>query len=114
MENKTAKLIGVAAAVATGTMMSAPAQAVAQPVPVAHSYADLLMPVPDAVSRLAADDAAAPAQVMGGDDAYRHHHHHHHHNRRWYRQHGYMWDGRAWVIRQMHHHHHHHHHHNHN
>lgn len=118
MGNKTIKVIGAAAVVAAGAVVAAPASA--DPIPAAASYADLLQPVSNAMSRLSADDTArqnAPAQLFeaqynpgGPIDHHHHHHHHHHHNRRWYSQHGYIWNGRTWVLRPRHHHHHHHHH----
>ena len=115
MENKTMNVVGAAAVIAAGVAAATPASA--DPIPPAASYADLLQPVPDAVDRLTDADAArdaAPAQLFeaqyyGGGQAY-HHHHHHHHTRRWYSQHGYYWNGRAWVLRPVRHHHHHHHH----
>lgn len=114
MDRKTATLLGAGAALAAGpALASAPATAPA--VPIAASYAELLAPIPNAVERLQASDAeveAQPqlirAQYMAGPH---HHHHHHHHNRRWYRSHGYIWSGGAWIIRPVAHHHHHHHHH---
>ena len=117
MEGKTINAIGAAAVVAAGAVLTAPASA--DPVPAAASYADLLAPVPNAMSRLAADDASrdsAPAQLVeaqyypNGAVDHHHHHHHHHHSRRWYYQHGYIWNGRMWVLRPVRHHHHHHHH----
>jgi len=107
-------LAGAATAVmAAGAMASAPAMA--DPIPVATSYADLFEPVPNAMERLSADDASQPtahlelAQWAPGN--YHHHHHHHHHNRAWYLSNGYYWYGGRWVLRPVHHHHHHHHHH---
>src|SRR5579884_3307305 len=118
MDSKTINVIGAAAVVAAGASIGVAASA--DPVPAAASYADLLQPVPDAASRLAADDEArqgAPAELFkaqynpGGPVAHHHHHHHHHHHsRRWYYQHGYIWNGRMWVLRPVRHHHHHHHH----
>ena len=116
METKTINMIGAAAVIAVGAATAAPASA--EPIPAAASYADLLQPVSDAMSRLTADDAArqnAPAELYraqynpGGPVDHHHHHHHHHHNRRWYMQHGYYWNGRTWMMRPRHHHHHHHH-----
>lgn len=113
MEKKTINAIGAAAVIAAGTATAA--AAAPDPIPAAASYADLLQPVPQAASLLKADDAGrenAPAQLFeaqynpGGP--VNHHHHHHHHNRQWYLQHGYMWNGRMWVLRPRHHHHHHH------
>ena len=120
MKRSTAILAGAATvALAAGGMTASPA--IADPIPVATSYADLLVPVPDAMERLAAADANQPAahlelaQWNGQQNGnYHHHHHHHHHvyrNRGWYRANGYSWDGGRWVLRPRHHHHHHHHHH---
>ena len=115
METKTINMIGAAAVIAVGAATASPATA--DPIPPAASYADLLQPVPNAMSRLNADDAArqnAPAELYQaqynpGGPVDHHHHHHHHHNRRWYMQHGYYWNGRTWMMRPRHHHHHHHH-----
>ncbi len=100
------------AALAAGTTISSPAMA--DPIPAATSYADLLEPVPDAMERLAADDANQPAAHLQlaqyqGNYHHHHHHHHHHHGRRWYQANGYSYYGGRWVIRPVHHHHHHHH-----
>jgi hypothetical protein len=96
-------VVGAASALALG----APATCTAAPgqLPAAQTYAELLDPIPDAVSRLktqwgdgdlglAVDESPAvePVQYY-----YHHHHHHHHHHHWWYRR--------------YHHHHHHHHHH---
>lgn len=91
--------------------------AMADPIPAARSYAELLEPVPDAMARIHADDAMAagearmiPAQLnigIGIGDA--HHHHHHHHSRRWYRANGYFWNGQVWILGRPQYHHHHHH-----
>ncbi len=114
MDKKLAALLGAAAAVAT----VGGAQAATHPNPTssealqASSYADLLMPVPDAVSALKADNAAqaANADMNGAQVAqyyYHHHHHHHHHYRRHHHHHSYWW----YRHHRRHHHHHHHHHH---
>jgi len=117
MTRKTAMLAGAAAIVLGGGAVLAPV-AMAEPIPAAHSYADLLEPVPDARARLHADDAMAaseahviPAGINIGIGI-GHHHHHHHYSARWYRDHGYVWGGRGWVIQMRPRHHHHHHHHN--
>ena len=118
MKRSTTMLAGAATvALAAGAMASSPAMA--DPIPVATSYADLLVPVPNAMERLAADDANQPAAHMelaqyGGPMNHHHHHHHHHHNRRWYRANGYYYNGGQWILRPVHHHHHHHHHHHQN
>lgn len=117
VDNKTINAIGAAAVLVTGA--AAGTAAAADPVPVAASYADLLQPVSDPEARLSADNAAresAPAlfhEAQYARDQYdhHHHHHHHHHSRRWYYQHGYVWNGRMWVLRPVRYHHHHHHHH---
>jgi len=127
MTSKTNLLAGAAAlsVAAAGAMLST--TAVAEPIPRAMSYADLLEPVPDAMSRLAVDDAAAQsrpakliqAQYWGGyGRPYYHHHHHHHHHHRWIHPYGWYWDGFGWAPRPYyhryyHHHHHHHQHHHH-
>ena len=120
MKRSTAMLAGAATvALAAGALATSPAMA--DPIPLATSYADLLEPVPNAMERLASADANPPAAQMelaqwdnrGGGNYHHHHHHHHHHyrNRAWYRSNGYSWDGGRWVFRPVHHHHHHHHHH---
>jgi hypothetical protein len=121
MQTKTGMLAGAAAIAMTGSVVLAPA-VMADPIPPAASYAELLEPVPDAMARIHADDATAagdarviPAQLQVGIGIGHHHHHHHHHSARWYRHHGYYWNGGAWLQgpppRPHHHHHHHHHHH---
>ena len=59
----------------------------------AQSYAELLDPIPDAVSRLTAPGDDVDGGAMTVELAQYHHHHHHHHH-----------------YRRRHHHHHHHHH----
>ncbi|HEX3440945.1 MAG TPA: hypothetical protein VHT93_11415 [Pseudolabrys sp.] len=90
MDKRIAGLLGAAAAV---TALSG-VQANAAPAQAA-SYADLLQPVPNAVSALQADDerrAAEPeARVQLAQYHHHHHwrrtHHHHHHWRRHYHHH---------------------------
>ncbi|HTW71233.1 MAG TPA: hypothetical protein VME47_15205 [Acetobacteraceae bacterium] len=105
MDRKTAGLIGTVAGLATMGVAHAaipPAPDAAQALQVS-SYAELLVPVPNARDLLKVDDAARArpegelqlAQYYGPPPAYHHHHHHHHHHHAYYR-----------------HHHHHHHHHN--
>jgi hypothetical protein len=111
MANKTSTMVGVV--LATGAAFAVPQAADARPIPVAESYAELLKPLPNAIERLKLADAErteAPLQVTPVQD-HHHHHHHHHHSREWYRSHGYIWSGGAWILRPVHHHHHHHHHH---
>jgi hypothetical protein len=77
MKRSTAMLAGAATmALAAGAVASSPAMA--DPIPVATSYADLLNPVPNAMERLAADDANQPAARMelaqyGGPVDHHHH-----------------------------------------
>ncbi len=110
MDKKFAGLLGAVAGVATlgGAAHATPATAANVEPMAAHSYADLLAPVPDALTALKADDAARANQpqlqlansvVIRSD----HHHHHHHHHAR----------HRVIVIKHHRHHHHHHHHHHH-
>jgi hypothetical protein len=139
-------MLAGAAAIAIGSSLTVAPVAMADPIPQAQSYADLLVPVPDAMARLHADDEimadahVIPAQLSLGINLGHHHHHHHHHSARWYRNHGYAWNGQVWVmgpppmwhnhhadwyrsrgwawngngwVQPRHHHHHHHHHHNH-
>ena len=95
MDKKTMSLVGAVAALVPGV-------AAAAPVSSAAAYADLLKPIPNALSQLAtADELAAARDAQNGElvqFAGWHHHHHrwgrHHHHHRWW--------GR-------HHHHHHHH-----
>jgi len=121
MKTNIAILVGVgAAAVAAGLPLAMPAAA--QPIPSAANYAELLEPVPDAMSRLQIHDELVSAQPgletvqyrrYEGDYDHHHHHHHHHAMRsgRWYRSHGYDWNGGAWIVRQPDYYDHHHHHH---
>ena len=120
MTGKTLSLI-TAAAIAAGSAAAHASDIVAAPIPLAHSYADLLEPIPNALERLKAADSQAASEEgglveaqyspQGPGPAYHHHHHHHHHSRRWYMRHGYFWNGGQWMLRPIHHHHHHHHHH---
>jgi hypothetical protein len=104
MDKKVAGLIGAV----TSVVAAAPAQAAVAAPPMvdaamqAHSYADLLTPIPNALALLKASSASAtkaelvaPASENEASvqEVQYHHHHHHHHYRR------------------PHHHHHHHHHH---
>lgn len=106
MDKRLAGLLGAAAALTTlGSAQAAPAPA--QTLPAAANYADLLEPVPNAATILAADDQRLREQQPTVQLAQYHHHHHHHH---------------VVVIHRRHHHHHHivirrhrhHHHHHHN
>ena len=119
MKRSSVMLAGAATAALAAGVAASPAMA--EPIPAAMSYADLLQPVPNAMERLAASDANQAAgrvelaQYYRNDDRgnYHHHHHHHHHNwrrnRAWYLNNGYSWYGNQWVRRPVYHHHHHHH-----
>ena len=103
MDKKIAGLLGAVAAVTTVTGAQAATQVSgngAAPLQ-ASSYADLLMPVPNATSALIADNElrarTAPAQRVDGVKVAEDHHHHHHHV--------------VIIKRHRRHHHHHHHHH---
>ncbi|QYE37162.1 hypothetical protein KZX46_22555 (plasmid) [Polymorphobacter sp. PAMC 29334] len=122
MSRKTALLTDAAlvALIVGGALIASPAAA--DPIPPALTYADLFEPVPNAVARLDAADAAVqsrqayliPVQYWDGygdPGRYHHHHHHHHHSARWFYDNGYVWNGYGWVPRPVYHHHHHHHHH---
>ena len=88
----------------------------------ASSFAELLDPVPDAISVLKADDQRARETDANGvqlaqyDEegfggyGYRHHHHHHHHHFRRFEDgpRGYGFGFRHFERRYHHHHHHHH------
>lgn len=109
MDKKLAGLLGAVAGLATMGAAHAATQRAAPvaPLPQAASYAELLGPVSDAPTLLAADDAARTRQssvrVQLAADHHHHHHtkivikprHHHHH--------------RKIIIKKSHHHHHHHH-----
>lgn len=107
MDKKIAGLLGAVAAVTTMTGAQAATQSPADASAAlrASSYADLLMPVPNATEALVADNEALaqgakrPAGVKMAE-YYHHHHHHHHHDV-------------VIIKRHRHHYHHHHHHHHH-
>jgi hypothetical protein len=110
MDKKIAGLLAAASSVALiGSAQAVPAPQPQNSIPSAQSYAELLDPIPNAVERLKADDAALLARAPAGrvklaEDEHHHHHHHHHHD------HGVV------IVhpRERAHHHHHHHHHHHN
>jgi hypothetical protein len=115
MEKKIAGLLGAMATL--GAVNAAQASQAPSPAPTevmrANSFADLLEPIPNAVSLLQAIDQSEPAQAADsnvqlaqiaievGPRRYRHHHHHHHH----------AYGRRIVVVPRFRHHHHHHHHH---
>jgi hypothetical protein len=102
MDKTKMGLVGAITSLAAAGAMGA--QAAPQPVERAHSYAELLEPIPNAVERLALvnsasqPDGARLIEAQYYPDGPMAHHHHHHHRRHWRRRH--------------YHHHHHHHHHN--
>ncbi|MBO0755717.1 MAG: hypothetical protein J2P54_07635 [Bradyrhizobiaceae bacterium] len=120
------KIVGIVGAVAgLASLDATQGAATAAPNPQgfsdAKSYAELLDPIPNALTRLRAADAAAASaaqtenagELSGVELAqyyYRHHHHHHHHHRyfRYYYHHHHHHHHHWWW---RHHHHHHHHHH---
>ena len=119
MSLKTILLASVATtALLAGISVQGVAYAAA--IPVAESYSDLLDPVPDAQTRLMADNfrrERANGVQLAYDSPDHHHHQYHHHyrDREWYQANGYTWDGYRWVLRPRydHHHHHYQHHHHH-
>jgi cobalamin biosynthesis protein CbiG len=100
LDKKIAGLLGAVATVTTMTGAQAATQSPAAALQ-ASSYADLLMPVPNATAALIADNkvlAQTPAKRSLGVQVADEHHHHHHH---------------VIVIKRHHRHYHHHHHHHH-
>lgn len=100
------RLVGAASALAlAGAADAASVPAAPAPVPPAQTFAELLDPIPQAVSRLSTQYGEGElSDAVGAVDErpvqlaqYYHHQHHHHHH--WWHQH--------------HHHHHYHHHHHH-
>jgi hypothetical protein len=111
MDKKIAGLLGAAAALGSFTAAQA-APPVANPAPAeilsANSFADLLEPIPNAVTLLQIVDEAGPIPTANENIQqvqYYYHHHHHHH--------AYRPAPRIIVVppRYRYHHHHHHHHH---
>jgi hypothetical protein len=100
-------LVGAASALAlAGAAEAANVSANPWPVPPAQTFAELLDPIPQAVSRLSTQhgegeltDAVGSVEDRPVQLAQYYHHHHHHHHHHW------------WPWRHRHHHHHHHHHH---
>ena len=102
MDKTIIGLVGAASALALGAPVSS--AAAPGPPPAARTYAELLDPIPDAVSRLKTQwgdgDLVADERPVVELAQYHHHHHHHHW---WHWRHHHHWHWR-------HHHHHHHHH----
>ncbi len=105
MDKTIIGLVGAASALALANG-AGPTSALAGPTPFApaQSYAELLDPIPDAISQATTPEAdaggvlAPSVQLADYHHHYYHHHHYHHHH---YHHHHY------------HHHHYHHHHHHH-
>lgn len=113
MDKKIAGLLAGVAGLATVSTAQAAIQPAPDPAAALRvtSYADLLAPIPDAVTLLAADNAARVQQPSDGVQLaqayyyppysypyYNYHHHHHHHHNNFY--------GRYYNNRRHHHHHH--------
>jgi hypothetical protein len=119
MNKKMVGLLGAASAVASlsGAQAATPSEPDVRSLMEVHSFAELLTPIPNAVSVLEAMDAAAvkmPRAPTAPDASetqvaqfyYHDHHHHHHSYRRFYHHHHHS----HWRRPRYHHHHHHHHH----
>ncbi len=105
MDKTIIGLVGAASALALGAPVSS--AAAPGPLPAARTYAELLDPIPDAVSRLKTQwgdgDLSLTADERPVVELVQYHHHHHHHHWWHWRHHHHWWHWR-------HHHHHHHHH----
>lgn len=79
MDKRTALLLcSTAALVFANSSSQAASVSAPSAVPTAQSYADLLMPIPNAVEKLRADDAARTLQPRRARLQLAEHHHHHH------------------------------------
>jgi hypothetical protein len=112
MDKTIVGLFGAMAALASLDTAQAATEAAPKPTEItaAKSFAELLDPIPNALTRLrAADEAAAnaPKADEGVQVAQFFYHHHHHHHHRWYHHHHHH---RWYPPRGYYHHHHHHHH----
>ena len=90
MDKKIAALLGAAAAVATvgGAQASTAPVLTSNDALAAHSYADLLTPIPNATQALVTDNAKLSAtRAEGVQVAGYYRHHHHHHYRRYHHHH---------------------------
>ena len=88
MDKKIASLVGALSAVG----VAGPAAAAATP----EAYANLVRPIPNALTALMADELTRPKSEVGDVLEAQYYYHHHHHHHRW------------WRRRYYHHHHHHH------
>jgi hypothetical protein len=111
MDKRIAGLISAAAALTTThSAAAAPGTADLARFQQPKSYAELLEPIPNAVTVLKSDDESRA--VSGTVERVRYHHHHHHHHHHGYFG-GYNYYGGYYprfYLRRHHHHHHHHHH----
>lgn len=84
MDKKIVGLLGAAATLGAMTTANAATAIPMQELATATNYADLLTPVPNAVSALKADDARLiqvdEKKIIIKKKKHHHHHHHHHHN----------------------------------
>jgi hypothetical protein len=113
MDKRIAGLLGAAAALTTthGGAAAAPGTADLARLRQPKSYAELLEPIPNAVTLRKSDDESRAVSGPVERVRYYHHHHHHHHHgyfRRYNYNGGYY---PRFYLRRYHHHHHHHHHH---
>ncbi len=111
MDHKLAGLLGAFGALASmGTAQATPVNAT--DALQAHTYADLLKPIPNATATLEALDRETDStepNVQLAQFFIEHHHHHHHHHHHAYRR--FRAEPRVVVIPRGYRHHHHHHHH---
>ena len=105
MDKRIAGLLGAAAALTTAHSGAAAAGSDLARLQQPKSYAELLEPIPNAVTMLKSDDESRA--VSGPVEQVRYYHHHHHHHHGYFRR--YYYGG--YYSRRYHHHHHHHHHH---
>ena len=93
MDRKTAGLVGAISALVTISAVEAARAQEVTDVLNARSYAELLQPIPNAVTLLMAADEAtaarnkAEAEQNPNVQLAQDHHHHHHHHRRHHRHH---------------------------
>jgi hypothetical protein len=109
MDKRIAGLLGAAAALTTthSAAAGAPGTSDLARLQQPKSYAELLEPIPNAVTMLKSDDGSRAVPGPVEQVAYYHHHHHHHHG---YSR-GYSYYGGyspRYYLRRYHHHHHHH------
>jgi len=105
MDKKIAGLIGVVATLGVCNAAEAATPVNPEPTDVLHanSYADLLQPIPNALTTLQALDATSQPLADDHIELAQFYYHHHHHHHRWHRA------PRIVVVPPRWHHHHHHH-----